>query len=66
MRFTFHPANTAAKAMAHEAIRERCRQLAHWFNDELPDGREKSIVVTKLEEVMYWANAGLSRSSEQQ
>ncbi len=30
-------------------------------NEVVPDGREKYLAFTKLEEVMFWANAGLAR-----
>jgi len=32
--------------------------------DNVPDGRERSVAMTKLEEVMFWANAGIARCSE--
>lgn len=60
-RFTYHPPD-AAKAAKHMSIRQACMNLAHNLNDLLPDGREKSLAVTHLEEVMMWANASLARS----
>jgi len=33
-------------------------------NDVVPDGREKSIVFTKLEEAKMWASAGVARNPE--
>lgn len=60
-RFSFHPADTPDKRIAHEDVRARCRGLAHHFNHVLPEGREKSLAITHLEEVMFWANAGLAR-----
>lgn len=32
--------------------------------ETVPEGREKSLAMTKLEEAMFWANAGVSRLSE--
>lgn len=60
-RFSFHPANTEEKKQAHETIRNTCLRVAIDLNTIVPEGREKSLAITKLEEVMYWANAGIAR-----
>jgi hypothetical protein len=60
-RFAFHAATTQEKRDAHTAARQACRRLADQINEQCPDGREKSLAVTKLEEVMFWANAALAR-----
>lgn len=60
-RFAFHAATTEEKRDAHTSIRQECRQLADDLNERLPEGREKSTAITKLEEVMFWANAALAR-----
>lgn len=31
-------------------------------NDVCPDGREKSLALTKLEEAKFWASAGVARN----
>lgn len=62
-RFAFHPANTEEKRDAHTSVRRQCRALADFINEKCPDGREKSTAITKLEEVMFWANAALARQS---
>ena len=62
-RFKFHPADTAARREAHEDVRESCRSLAHHLNEVLPEGREKALAFTHLEEVMFWGNAGLARQA---
>lgn len=61
-RFAFHAATTQEKRDEHTSIRQACRRLADEMNERLPEGREKSIVVTKLEEVMFWANAAIART----
>ncbi|MFG3715791.1 hypothetical protein [Micromonospora sp. NPDC047730] len=61
-RFAFHTATTEEKRDAHTSVRQACRQLADDLNARLPEGREKSTAITKLEEVMFWANAALARA----
>lgn len=61
-RFAFHAATTDEKRDAHTSVRQQCRRLADALNASLPEGREKSTAITKLEEVMFWANAGLARN----
>lgn len=61
-RFAFHAATTAEKRDEHTSVRQRCRQLADALNDALPDGREKSAAMMRLEEVMFWANAAIARA----
>jgi hypothetical protein len=60
-RFQFHPADAMNTQEAHKAVREICLDAAVEINDLLPDGREKSLAITKLEEAMFWANAGIAR-----
>ncbi|MFC6883462.1 DUF7681 family protein [Actinomadura yumaensis] len=62
-RFAFHPATTDEKRDEHTSVRQACRRLADELNERLPDGREKSLAVTKVEEAMFWANASLARPS---
>jgi hypothetical protein len=60
-RFGFHPATKETGPM-HSAIRMACLRLARELNDLIPDGREKSLAITHLEETMYWANGAVARS----
>jgi hypothetical protein len=61
-RFVFHAPTTGDKVSAHEAIRANCLKFASDLNQKLPEGREKSLAITHLEEVMFWANAAIARS----
>ena len=63
-RFAFHAATTEEKRSAHGSVRERCERLAMALAGNLPHGRELSIAMTKLEEVMFWANAALARTPD--
>lgn len=60
--FSYH-APDAGKVVIHESIREMCRNLALELNQMLPEGREKSLAITHLEEVMMWANASIARNT---
>ena len=43
-------------------IRSKARALAHFIDKSVPDSREKSLAMTKLEECVMWANAGIARN----
>jgi hypothetical protein len=61
-RFEFHSA-TDTTGQLHAHVRQECGQLAQYLNDLLPEGREKSLAITHLEEVMFWSNAAIARNS---
>lgn len=63
-RFGFHEATTAEKKMEHGSIRDQVKTMAHYWNGNLPDGREKALAITKLEEAMFWANAAIARNNK--
>lgn len=62
-RFRFHPANTPERISHHGIVRDRCGDLAQQLDEVIPAGREKALALTKLEEVMFWANAGIARAA---
>ena len=57
--YTYH-APDAQKRELHEHIRDEAFSLACVVNG-LPESREKSIALTKLEEAVMWANACIAR-----
>lgn len=42
-------------------IREKAKDFASLIDEVCPEGRERSLAMTKLEEVMFWANAAIAR-----
>lgn len=63
-RFRYHPPQTEQRRQAHETVRSGLLTTAERLDELLPDGREKSLAVTKLEEAMFWANAALARQPD--
>ena len=61
-RFKYHKPKDVQVANNHETVRQLCLQLARELNNYIPEGREKALAFTKLEEVMMWANAGIARN----
>jgi hypothetical protein len=59
--FAYH-APSPDKIRQHEMVRAYLGQMAQEFDMILPIGREKSLVMTKLEEAMFWANAAIARN----
>lgn len=61
-RFEFHPAPAGSyRAEQHRQIRTACLTAAVVVVSHCPGGREQSLAITKLEEAMMWANAGIAR-----
>ena len=42
-------------------LREKGKYLAYLIDELCPASREKSLAITKLEEVIMWANASIAR-----
>ena len=59
-RFTYH-APSSEKVEVYEYLRDSARTFALLINDFCPESREKSLAITKLEEVIFWANASIAR-----
>lgn len=65
-RFAFHPATTDEKRDLHTSMRQQCYAAAKAIDEQAPDGREKALAITKLEEAMFWANAAVARNSKEE
>ena len=59
--FTYH-APTTIKQEKYTIFRSFGKELAYLIEYECPESREKSIAMTKLEEVIMWANASIARN----
>ncbi|WP_445396463.1 Acb2/Tad1 domain-containing protein [Streptomyces sp. LE64] len=59
-RFTHHPP-TGDRAATHATLRGACHGLAATVMDLCPPGREQALALTKIEEAMFWATAGIAR-----
>lgn len=59
--FTYH-APTPDQIHKYTEIRHEAKILAAMILIDVPEGREKALALTKLEEVVMWANAGIARA----
>lgn len=61
--FTSYPVGDEQNS-AMQAVREECETLAMLICDKCPNGREKSLALTNLEQVMFWADAAIARPND--
>ena len=59
--FKYH-APKAGQPEKYQAIRDKAKELVILINAEVPEGREKSLAVTNIEQSVMWANAGIARN----
>ena len=64
--FKYHPP-TGSAVVTHERVRAKARELALLIDETLPAHatREKATAITKCEEAMMWACAGIARHSSE-
>ncbi len=60
-RFTYHPPDDV-RGYDHGTARSIGLRAAYDLNTLLPEGREKALAITKIEEAVFWANASLARA----
>lgn len=61
-RYSYHPVATDVAKFKHQQVHEACKALAHNLNDLLPDGREKSLAMTHLEDVLHSSVDAITRN----
>lgn len=59
--FKYHAPKDGQPALYQE-IRDKAKGLAILIQSSVPESREKSLAITKLEESVMWANAGIARN----
>lgn len=60
-RFTYHSPDDE-DIDKYQLIRGIAKDFAFLLTQHVPEGRELEIAVRKLEEAVFWANAGIARS----
>lgn len=60
-RFTYHAPPDHKTINKYYQLRTLGKELAIKIADFCPDGREKSLAITKIEEAVMWANAAIAR-----
>lgn len=59
--FSYHAPQGEEIKIAHEDVREKCRELAHWLNEHLPACPESTLAIRSLQEVMMYGNSALAQ-----
>ncbi|MEO3856256.1 hypothetical protein [Acrocarpospora sp. B8E8] len=62
-RFTYHSPKPGQPEF-YQRIRDEARHLAETINELCPEGREKSLAITNLEQAVFWGNAAIARQSD--
>ena len=61
-RFTYHLPATEEQISRYASIRATALALAEHILNNTLESREQSLAITKLEEVVFWANASIARN----
>ncbi len=63
-RFTYHPPRVDQAIYRYKVIRSQALKLANVLVDCCPDSRELRTSLTKLDEVVFFANAAIARNEQ--
>jgi hypothetical protein len=58
-RFAYHPP-TPERVRQHEAIRAAFLRAAEEIDEPVPDGHEKALALTHLQDAMMWSHAAVA------
>lgn len=58
--FKYH-APREGQPETYREMRELGKMLVLYIHAVVPEGREKALAITKVEESIFWANAGIAR-----
>lgn len=64
LRFTHHPPANEEVVARHRDLRRGGKDFAFLICACVPAGRERSLALTKIEEAVMWANAGVARKGK--
>ena len=64
LRFSYHPPKPE-RSSDFVNIRDYAYDFAELINKLCPEGREKSLAITKIEEAVMWANAAIAREKDE-
>lgn len=62
-RFRYH-APSQLGVGRHSALTDALFKAAEAINEICPEGREKALALTNLEQAKFWASAGVARNPE--
>lgn len=62
-RFTYHKP-TPEQVEMYQTLRDTAHAFAEAIVEHVPGSREQALALTKLEECVFWANAGIARRHE--
>lgn len=62
-RFDHHPPRDPERVSEHQEVRDAAKAFAAVLAT-LPDGREKALAITKVEEALFWSNAAVARQDQ--
>jgi hypothetical protein len=63
-RFQRNDDNGVEEQWAHREIDVLMLELAYGLIEIVPEGRQREIMLWKLEEARFWANAGVSQNDK--